>query len=97
MVGGMTFSETSARWVSATCFEDLPADVVAATRFRVLDVMGLALAGAGNELLDKFHDNAASFLLPDERHALAELVLKLEELPDASTLVSLAASSTNPQ
>ncbi|HEY7388447.1 MAG TPA: MmgE/PrpD family protein [Bryobacteraceae bacterium] len=49
------------------------------------------------ELLDKFHDNAASFLLSHERHALAQLILKLEELPDASALISLAAPSNNPQ
>jgi hypothetical protein len=49
------------------------------------------------ELLAKFHDNAASYLLSNERHALAELILKLEELPDANALVSLAATSTNPQ
>ena len=35
-----------ARWVSGLSFADLPADVVAATRLRVLDVIGLALAGS---------------------------------------------------
>jgi 2-methylcitrate dehydratase PrpD len=36
-----------ATWVSRLTFEDLPADVVESTRLRVLDVVGLALAGSG--------------------------------------------------
>jgi 2-methylcitrate dehydratase PrpD len=35
-----------AEWVSRTSFDDLPPDVVGATKLRVLDVVGLALAGA---------------------------------------------------
>ncbi len=35
-----------ATWVSQVTFEDLPVDVVAATKLRILDVIGLALAGA---------------------------------------------------
>ncbi len=38
---------TLAAWVSTVRFEDLPADVVASTKARVLDVVGLALAGGG--------------------------------------------------
>jgi 2-methylcitrate dehydratase PrpD len=34
-----------AAWVSSLTFDDLPRDVVAATKLRMLDVMGLALAG----------------------------------------------------
>ena len=34
-----------AEWASTTRFEELPADVVATTRLRILDVIGLALAG----------------------------------------------------
>jgi 2-methylcitrate dehydratase PrpD len=33
-------------WVSGVTFDDLPDDVVAATKLRVLDVIGLALAGS---------------------------------------------------
>ena len=33
-------------WASRTTYDDLPADVVEATKLRVLDVIGLALAGA---------------------------------------------------
>ncbi len=35
-----------AAWVSTVTFDDLPEDVVAATKLRVLDVIGLALAGS---------------------------------------------------
>src|SRR5688572_27041158 len=35
-----------AAWVSHLTFDDLPADVVATTKLRVLDVLGLALAGS---------------------------------------------------
>jgi 2-methylcitrate dehydratase PrpD len=35
-----------AAWVSSLTFDDLPDDVVAATKLRVLDVLGLALAGS---------------------------------------------------
>ena len=40
-----SYSEQLADWACALRFEDLPADVVASTKDRVLDVMGLALAG----------------------------------------------------
>jgi 2-methylcitrate dehydratase PrpD len=40
-----TFSETIAQWVANSAFEDLPADVVADTRLRILDVIGLSIAG----------------------------------------------------
>ena len=40
-------SEQLARWASRLKFEDLPADVVESTKLRVIDVMGLALAGLG--------------------------------------------------
>jgi 2-methylcitrate dehydratase PrpD len=71
MVGGMTLSEALARWVSETRFEDLPADVVAATRFRVLDVMGLALAGAGTEFGRSVRQAALAMASPGPCHVLA--------------------------
>jgi len=40
-----SYSEQLADWVCGLRFEDLPADVVASTKDRVLDVIGLALAG----------------------------------------------------
>jgi 2-methylcitrate dehydratase PrpD len=39
-----------ADWVTRISFEDLPDDVVEATRHRILDVMGLTLAGSGTAL-----------------------------------------------
>src|SRR6516225_8487183 len=42
----MPISSDIARWASRVSFDDLPADVVQATKRRVLDVIGLALAGA---------------------------------------------------
>src|SRR6267154_1382997 len=42
----MAYSSDLAAWASRVDFDDLPADVVAATKLRVLDVIGLALAGA---------------------------------------------------
>lgn len=38
-------SDVISNWVSAISFEDLPADVVASTRLRILDVIGLSIAG----------------------------------------------------
>jgi 2-methylcitrate dehydratase PrpD len=42
----ISLSKILADWVCATSFDDLPDDVVTATKLRVLDVVGLALAGA---------------------------------------------------
>jgi len=41
-----TASADVARWAARVSFDDLPADVVSSTKQRVLDVIGLALAGA---------------------------------------------------
>ena len=38
-------SQSIARWVTQATFETLPQDVVAATRLRILDVIGLTIAG----------------------------------------------------
>jgi 2-methylcitrate dehydratase PrpD len=40
-----SYSENLADWVCGLAFDELPADVVASTKDRVLDVIGLALAG----------------------------------------------------
>jgi 2-methylcitrate dehydratase PrpD len=42
-------SSKLARWASSIRFDDLPRDVVDATKLRVMDVIGLALAGAETE------------------------------------------------
>ncbi len=41
------FAQDIAAWVAQVTFDDIPADVVEASRRRVLDVIGLALAGSG--------------------------------------------------
>ena len=43
-------STVLARWTAATTFERLPADVVHATKLRIMDAIGLALAGAETSL-----------------------------------------------
>lgn len=40
-----TYSQVIAEWVRATRFEDLPEDLVADVRLRILDVIGLSIAG----------------------------------------------------
>jgi 2-methylcitrate dehydratase PrpD len=46
VVDQLSLSKELADWVYGVKFRDLPEDVVAATKLRVLDVIGLALAGA---------------------------------------------------
>ncbi len=43
----VTLASQLGEWVSRVRFEDLPHDVVEATKCRILDVIGLALAGEG--------------------------------------------------
>ncbi len=47
-----------ARWAAAVTFDDLPPDVVATTKLRVLDVIGLALAGAETDFGRSVRDAA---------------------------------------
>jgi 2-methylcitrate dehydratase PrpD len=42
----VALSSELSRWASSVRYEDLPADVVESTKLRILDVMGLCLAGA---------------------------------------------------
>ena len=42
----MTLACELAEWVTRVRYDDLPADVVETTKLRILDVLGLALAGA---------------------------------------------------
>lgn len=46
----MSLAAALARWSTAVRFEDLPEDVVAVTRLRILDIIGLCLAGADTPL-----------------------------------------------
>src|SRR5918993_3139644 len=43
---GKVLATRLAEWASGLTFDDLPADVVASTRLRFLDVIGLSLAGS---------------------------------------------------
>jgi 2-methylcitrate dehydratase PrpD len=49
-IARVSLSARLARWTSSLEFDDLPPDVVEITRRRVLDIIGLSLAGAGSEL-----------------------------------------------
>ncbi|MBL27512.1 MAG: hypothetical protein CMM50_08190 [Rhodospirillaceae bacterium] len=43
----MTYASDLAEWAHGIAYDDLPDDVVQATKFRILDVIGLSLAGLG--------------------------------------------------
>lgn len=51
-------SSELARWAASVKFEDLPADIVASTKLRVMDVLGLALAGAETDFGRSVRDAA---------------------------------------
>jgi 2-methylcitrate dehydratase PrpD len=53
-----------ARWAAGVTFEDLPKDIVAATKLRVLDVIGLALAGAETDFGRSVRDAALAISTP---------------------------------
>ena len=53
-----------AQWAASITFEDLPADIVASTKLRVMDVIGLALAGAETEFGRSVRDAALSISTP---------------------------------
>jgi 2-methylcitrate dehydratase PrpD len=46
----MPLSADLARWAATTRFADLPADIIESTKLRVLDIIGLSLAGADTPL-----------------------------------------------
>ena len=56
------------RWVGALAFDDLPPDVVEATRLRVLDVIGLAIAGGSTPFGRSVRDAAAALSGPGPCH-----------------------------
>ena len=47
---GTPLASEVASWVAGLGFADLPADVIATTKLRVLDVIGLSLAGSTTAL-----------------------------------------------
>jgi 2-methylcitrate dehydratase PrpD len=52
------------RWAAGVRFEDLPEDVVASTKLRVMDVIGLALAGAETDFGRSVHQAALALSPP---------------------------------
>jgi 2-methylcitrate dehydratase PrpD len=57
-------SSQLAQWAARVGFEDLPEDVVASTKLRILDVMGLALAGAETDFGRSVRDAALALSPP---------------------------------
>jgi 2-methylcitrate dehydratase PrpD len=53
-----------ARWAAGVTFEDLPQDVIAYTKLRILDVIGLALAGAETAFGRSVRDAALAISTP---------------------------------
>jgi len=53
-----------ARWAASVTFEDLPQDVIAATKLRVMDVIGLALAGAETDFGRSVRDASLALSSP---------------------------------
>jgi len=53
-----------ARWATSVTFEDLPEDIVASTKLRVMDVVGLALAGAETDFGRSVRDAALAISTP---------------------------------
>jgi 2-methylcitrate dehydratase PrpD len=56
----MPISSDLAQWASRVSFDDLPSDVVRATKWRVLDVIGLSLAGAATPFGRSVRDAAVA-------------------------------------
>jgi 2-methylcitrate dehydratase PrpD len=60
----LPLSTELARWAAGVTFEDLPEDIVAATKLRVMDVIGLALAGAETDFGRSVRDAALAISPP---------------------------------
>jgi 2-methylcitrate dehydratase PrpD len=65
-----TLSLDLARWAASVTFDDLPSDVVASTKLRILDVIGLALAGAETDFGRSVRDAALALSTPGPCHIL---------------------------
>lgn len=60
----MALSCELARWAAGVRFEDLPEDIVASTKLRIMDVIGLALAGAETEFGRSVRDASLAISTP---------------------------------
>ncbi len=56
-----TASERLARWAAPLAYEDLPADVAEATKLRILDSIGLAIAGSATPFGDAVREAAQAY------------------------------------
>src|SRR5579864_5010631 len=56
----MPIAKEIAQWTDAVTFDDLPPDILRATKWRVLDVIGLALAGAATPFGKSVRDAAVA-------------------------------------
>jgi len=63
-------SQLLAAWATSVRFEDLPTDVVHSTKLRVLDVIGLALAGAETQFGRSTRDGILAISPPGRCHVL---------------------------
>jgi len=69
-VNVVSLSARLAQWAVAVRYEDLPEDVVAATKLRILDVIGLALAGAETDFGRSVRDAALALGAAGPSHIL---------------------------
>jgi 2-methylcitrate dehydratase PrpD len=70
VVRELSLSKELAVWTCGLRFEELPEDVLAATKLRVLDVIGLALAGAETSFGCSVRDAALAMASPGPCHIL---------------------------
>jgi 2-methylcitrate dehydratase PrpD len=66
----VTISRTLANWVYSTTLEALPENVIHATKLRILDVLGLAILGAGTQFGTFVKKAALAMTAPGPCHIL---------------------------
>lgn len=70
LYSGAMLARKLAHWTAGVTFDDLPQDVVEATKLRVLDVVGLALAGSETAFGRATRDAAVALSPPGPCHIL---------------------------
>ena len=65
-----TASERLGQWAAGLAYEDVPDDVIAATKLRVLDVVGLAIAGSATPFGEAVRSAAGAMSGPGPAHVL---------------------------
>lgn len=69
-MNSVPFARDLAAWTSSLSFADIPQDVITATKLRVMDIVGLALAGAQTDLGRATRDAAVALSPPGPSHIL---------------------------